>query len=275
MSTEKDNAVFVFPKKKIKIINLGKRKFSNLAMYPRTRKSLTTVLGKDRRYKTGLTPTEETFFEKELGLKPGALSRKPNDENGTNYWADLKIIFDSKGHNELELDNITDYIKYKEAIEHPLICNSPLEKLKWPAAEWMIIDEESDATLEAVDIDHELEASELFNDMPAEDKKSMLRLYGERKLDKVSPNLIKSSLFKHMKKDPIKFKKLASVKSLKVRIFLVDLLEAKVVTRNGNYFKNGDDPIGNSTDEVISYFEDPRNSSVKLALESKLKLGKK
>ena len=139
----------------------------------------------------------------------------------------------------------------------------------------MIIDEESDATLEAVDIDHELEASELFNDMPAEDKKSMLRLYGERKLDKVSPNLIKSSLFKHMKKDPIKFKKLATDKSLKVRVLLEDLLEAKVVTRNGNYFKNGDDPIGNSTDEVISYFEDPRNSSVKLALESKLKLGKK
>lgn len=269
-TTKNKEVIFDFPKKKVKIVSLGKNKFSGLSNYPRTRKSLTTVLGKDKRYKTGLTLEEESIFETLLGLEKGTLSRRPNDKNGTNYWAEISIIFDAKGSKELDLSDISDYIKYKVCTESQLVCNSPLEKSKWPSAEWMIIDEEADATIEAIEIDHQLEASEIFNEMSSEDKKGMLRLYGERKLDKVNPNLIKSSLFKYMMKDPIKFKKLATDKSLKIRILLEDLLDAKVVTRNGNYFKNGDDPIGNSTEEVISYLEDPRNSSVKIALQSKL-----
>lgn len=262
---------FVLPNKKIKIVSTGKNKFSGLSSYPRTGKTLSTELGKSGLYNTGLTPEEQSALEEMLMLKTNSLSKKPADENGTNFWANLEIKLNAKGNNELNLEDPIQYIKYKALLASSKVCNSPLEKHKWPAAEWMIVDDEQVAEVEAVEIDKEVEAIEIFNELSEEDKKGLLKLYGKRGLEKSKPELIKSTLYKELKKDPIKFVKTAKDKSLKTRVLVEDFLIAKIVTRNGNYFKNGDDPIGNSMEEVISYFEDPRNQSVKIALQGKLK----
>lgn len=263
------------PSKKVKIINLGKNKFSKLTSYDRTFKVLTVQMDRSGLYKTGLTKEEESYFEKKLGKKEGELSRKPaDDDKGSNFWARLTIKFAPTRNNELNLEDPIQYLKYKALLASDKVCNSPLEKSKWPNAEWMIVDEELDAEVEAVEIDKEVEAIEVFNDLSEEDKKGLLKIFGKRNLDKVKPELIKSSLYKELKKDPVKFVKFAKDKSLKTRVFVEDLLEKKIIVKHGNYFKNGDDPIGNSTEEVIAFFDDPRNQSIKIALKGKLEAKK-
>lgn len=266
---------FTLPNKKIKIVSTGKNKFSGLASYPRTGKVLTTELSRSGLYCTGLTEQEQEYFEEKLSLKKNSLSKKPADENGSNFWANLEIKLNAKGNNELNLEDPIQYLKYKVLLASSKVCNSPLEKHNWPSAEWMIIDEDAVAEVEANEIDKEVIAVEVFNDLSEEDKKGLLKLYGKRGLENSKPELIKSALYKELKKDPIKFVKTAKDKSLKTRIFVEDLLTEKIITKNGNYFKNGDDPIGNSTEEVISYFEDPKNQSVKIALQGKLKKSSK
>lgn len=266
---------FTLPNKKVKIVSIGKSKFSGLANYPRTVKIIGTELGNDGLYKTGITPEEQVELEKLLQLPEGSLSRKPVDKEGTNFWADINIRLDTKRNNELNLEDPIQFLKYRVMLQSTKVCNSPLEKKKWPNAAWMIVDEEEDAKIESVDIDYELNAIEVFNELSEEDKKGLLRLFGKRNLEKSSPGLIKSTLYKELKKNPLNFVKVATDKSLKTKILIEDFLTAKIIVRNGNYFKNGDDPIGNSTDEVVSYFEDPRNQSVVIALKGKLKELKK
>lgn len=266
---------FELPKKKIKVINLGKNKFSGVVNYLRTFKTYSTEMDRDGLYKTGITPSEKEEIEKLPQFKGKDLSPKPADVNGSNFWADLEIRLNKSKGNEFNLEDPINFIKYRVMLASTKFCNSPLEKQKWPAAEWMIVDEEEDAKIESVEIDFEMEASEIFNSLSQDDKQGMLKLFGKRGLEKATPALIKSALFKEMKKDPKKFTKIAQDKSLKTRVLLEELLEKKIVTRNGNYFKNGDDPIGNSTDEAVSYLEDAKNQSVVISLKGKLKDAKK
>lgn len=262
------------PIKKIKIVSTGKNKFSGLTSYPRTTKVITTELANNGLYSTGLTLEEETFFEDKLQLKKGTLAKRPLEENGENFWSKLEIKLDTKRNNELDLQDPIQYIKYKVLLASSKVCNSPLEKSKFPSADWMIIDDEQISEVESLSIDKQLEAMEIFHSMSEEEKKGILKLYGKRNLENSKPQLIKSTLYKEVEKDPERFTKLATDKSLKTRILLEDLLSTRLVTKNGNYYKNGDDPIGNSTEEVLSYLEDPKNQSVVIALKGKLKTSK-
>lgn len=261
---------FTIPNKKIKVISLGKNTFSGFSGYPRTIKVYSTEMGKGGVYKTGLSESEIEELKKLPEFKDVDFNSKPINKKLGNFWSELEIRLDTKKGNEVDLSDPINFVKYKVMLASSKFCNSPLEKLKWPSAEWMIIDEEETAKVEAVQIDAELEASELFYSLSEEDRKGLVKLFGKTKVEKATPALIKTTLFKEMKKDPKKFMKMATDKSLKTRILLEELLTNKIITKHGNYYKNGDDPIGNSTDEAVSYLEDARNGSVRIALENKL-----
>src|SRR3990167_10549805 len=130
---------FVLPKKKVKIINLGKNTFSKISSYPKTFKTLTVQWDKSGLYKTGLTEQEKAELETLLGKKPGELGRKPADINGQNFWSMLEVKLTPTRGNELNLEDPIQFIKYKTLLVNDRVCNSPLEKNKWPSAEWMII----------------------------------------------------------------------------------------------------------------------------------------
>jgi hypothetical protein len=54
-------------------------------------------------------------------------------------------------------------------------------------------------------------------------------------------------------------------------MLIEELIEVGMIKRKGNYYYNGEDLIGSSTDEVVAYLSDIKNQSVKLNLETKLK----
>ena len=60
-------------------------------------------------------------------------------------------------------------------------------------------------------------------------------------------------------------------KEMKTKMFISELCERKILTRTANAYKYGDDIIANSNPECVEYLNDPKNQSIRLALETKLK----
>lgn len=258
--------------KEIIIKRVQRPGYFGLTSYP---KSGTTLVAQITKYgfNTGLTKEEESYYESELGLKPGELGKH------SKWWDNIFNVehaikcFNTKP-TTLVLDNPLNQIKYKVALASTRIANSELEKSN-PDAEFYIVDEEAKARKESEIFDYEMECMELIIKLSPDEKRKALRLFGKKGVDTLSESVVKSELHKESKKDPKLFIDTLNDKRLKTRMFLEELIDYRIINRKGNYFMNGDDVIANSTDECIAYFEDMKNQSVKLALENKLKKVKK
>jgi sulfate adenylyltransferase subunit 1 (EFTu-like GTPase family) len=83
--------------------------------------------------------------------------------------------------------------------------------------------------------------------------------------------MFKTELFKEVKKDFKEFIRVSKAKETPTKALLEALIEKDIIKKKGTYFYNGEDLLGSSTDEVVSYLTDIKNQAVKLALQGKLK----
>ncbi len=116
-----------------------------------------------------------------------------------------------------------------------------------------------------------MEAYEKLMQTSPDEKRDLLKLFGKKGLSAASDSVVKTTLAKILKSDPKGFIETVSDKKLKTKILIEDLLSAGAIQKRGNYFYNGDDIIGGSTEEVVSFIEDLKNQSVVFALKSRLK----
>ncbi len=268
-TVEVKKSSFVYPKEVI-VKRIPKPGVFGIGAYEKSTTRIGVELhGKTGRYKTGLTRDEEVYFEEALRLPKGSLA--PSSE----WWGDIDILLDNNKANYFLIDTPMQELKYRAMLESSKIANSELEKHKSPNAMFFIDDPEAKALVEVQQVDFEYEAYELLHNLKPEEKRASLRLFGKKGVDQMSETVVKAELSKELKKSPKSFVEVLKDKDLKVRLFVEALLDYKILTKNGNYYKNGDDPIGNSTEEVIEYFKDIKNQSVKLALENKLKKASK
>ena len=222
---------------------------------------------------TGLTPEEEKFFEDELGLKRGELAKH------SKWWGEvfnIEHVIKLNNNKETRISLYDPISKLKEKVLRARkdIANSEIEK-NHPWIDFYIVDEEAKAKAESEIFDYEWEAMELLLKLNPEEKRASLRLFGKKGVDSLTELMLKSELTKELKKDPKAFCEVLKDKKLRTRMFIEELLEYKLITRSGNYYKHGEDTIGSSTEEVIEYFEDIKNQSVILALTTRLKKAKK
>ena len=256
--------------KTIKIVPLNKESFSGISSYPKSNFVIGTELGSDGLYKTGLTKEEERKYEIELTLPMGTLNKR------SNWWSsgeeNIQIRLNRTKATLFTIETPLDELKYKVILQSSKICNSNLERAKYPNAYFIIEDKEADAEVESTAFDYEFEAYDIL--MKTANKRGLLKVlvskHGKMGTDTFSDSMVKSELIKEMKKDPKEFIRVAGDPELKTRVLIEDLLEYGIIKKHGNYYKNGDDPIGNSTEEVISYFTDMKNQSIRMSLENKL-----
>lgn len=253
--------------KQLVIRPVNKVKFSGVSSYARTKTVFAGAeLNQNGLYNTGLTPTQEKHYEQVLNLAPGTLGRK------SLYWADVEISLWNDKPTYFNLSGPLDEIKESVIKAHSKIANSELSLAKTPSALFYIDDVEEKAKLEAMAIDYELQATDLFVELSLEDKKAALRVYGKAGIDDMSETMVKAELYKFVKKDPIRFVKMLSDKArMLTRALLEELIEKKIVTKKGAYFYHNEDMIGNSTDGCLDYLEDPKNQSVKIAMVKRMK----
>lgn len=216
-------------------------------------------------YKTGLTPAEEREYEKRLGLKEETLSRH------SPWWGEnIMFRLEKNKPNIFVIDTPMAELKYKCLLASSKIAKSELDIKTSPNATYYIVDDEFKAQAETEQADYEFEAHELLMKLNAEEKRSALRLFGKKGVASLSENVVKAELLKQIKKDPKLFTSILKDKRLKSRLIAEELVDYGIITRSGHYFRNGDDTIASSTDEVIDYLEDLKNQSVVLAMKSRL-----
>ena len=262
--------------KEIIIKRIPRVLFSGIGAYDRSQMTFGCELsGKDGRHKTGLTTEEQKRFEEELNLPKGTLSASAENT----WWGDnISFTFDKNKPNRFIIDSPMSELKYKILLASSKVAKSELDKHKNPNAIFYIVDNELKAQVESAQADEKFEAMELLLKLNTQERRAALRLFGKKGVDTLSEVVVKAELLKQIEKDPKEFSSILSDKRLKVRMIAEELVDYGIIGKHGVYYRNGDDTIASSTDEVIDYLEDLKNQSVLLAMKSrldKIKKGKK
>jgi hypothetical protein len=253
--------------KELIVKSIVKAKFSGLSGYDKSVIVLSPELSiKDGTYKTGLKDGEQQEFEKKLGLKEGELAPF------SPWWGEnIEIRLENTKATRFILDGSPmSELKYRILLNSSKVAHSELDKHKNPHALFYIVDEEAKAKAEVEQSDYEFEAFEILMKLSPDEKRASLRLFGKKGVDSLSETVIRNELSKQIKKNPEEFTKILKDKKLKTRLLIEEFLDYGIVQKVGHYFKNGDDTIASSTDELIEYFDDIKNQSVKMAMTSRL-----
>ncbi len=254
----------------VKVKRIPKAGYFGLVSYPKSKTIFGVEMNKSG-FKTGLTESEQEYFETVLELKKGELGKH------SKYWEKFNvenpISLDNNKTNEIVLDNPIAQLKYKAMLASSKVANSELERN--PDAIFYIDDQEVKAKKELETFNFEFEGMKAIITSSPEDKRGMLRILGKTGVDTMSETMMNSQLSAELKKDPKKFLDTISDANLKTKMFIAELVEKRILIRKGNYYIHGDDTIANSTDECVAYFDDIKNQSVKLTLETRLKKAKK
>jgi hypothetical protein len=221
-------------------------------------------------YKTGLSTEDEAYYEKELNLPKGTLSKRNAD-----FWGDMEVRLRNDKLTIFNIVNAYDELKFRMLQEHDWIANTEHDVPGNSTAKFYIYDPEAASKIEAAKMEFEFAAIEAFTVASIEEKRGLLRIFGKRGVDSMSETMVKAELYKEVKKDPKEFLRLIKSKDTPTRALLEALLEKEVIKKKGTYFYNGEDLLGSSTDEVVGYLSDLKNQAVKIALENKLKPSKK
>lgn len=248
-----------------------RNKFSGQSYYNKT---LTVIMGAQLSntglYKTGLSTEDEAYYEKELNLPKGTLSKRNAD-----FWGDMEVRLRNDKLTIFNIVNAYDELKFRMLQEHDWIANTEHDVPGNSTAKFYIYDPEAASKIEAAKMEFEFAAIEAFTVASIEEKRGLLRIFGKRGVDSMSETMVKAELYKEVKKDPKEFLRLIKSKDTPTRALLEALLEKEVIKKKGTYFYNGEDLLGSSTDEVVGYLSDLKNQAVKIALENKLKPSKK
>ena len=244
-----------------------RNKFSGQSYYNKTQTVIQGAqLSSTGVYKTGLTLSEELEYEKELNLPKGTLNKR----NGE-FWGDMEVRLRNDKLTIFTLVTKYDELKFKMLQEHDWIANTEHDVQGNSTARFYIYDPEAASKIEDAKMEFEFEAMEAFLNTTVEQRRGLLRVFGKRGVDGMSETMVKTELFKEVKKDPKEFIRVASSKTTPIKALLEALIEKDIIKKKGTYYYNGEDLLGSSTDEVVSYLSDLKNQSVKLALEGKLK----
>jgi hypothetical protein len=261
--------------KVIKIKRNPKSGYFGLYAYPKSTYVITCQLNSKGHYNTGLTENEERYYEEKLGLKAGELSKHSNWWNEVfNSSPQYTIRLNSTKTTELFLDNVTNELKYKVILAHSDVANSELERNK-PNVIFFIDDEEAKAKAGLQSLNFELEGMKKILSLTPEEVKGTLKMFNKFSTELMTTDVAQLQLMEEMKKNPKQFFDIITDKELKTKIFIYELLEKKLLTRKGNSIKYGDDTIASSINEGVEYFNDIKNQTERLTLETKLKKLKK
>lgn len=216
---------------------------------------------------------DEARIEKRMKLQPGTLNRY-NDDFWSKYF--IKIPKEGKTLNpELNPRDELDLFVLKV---NPHVANSKMEIDDSPSATFYLSEAEKEAEVENVKIKVERDAIKKFGQLSTSEMVGVLKIYsllGGRKEVKITEStpldLIESTLYNKIKKDPEEFLRIVNDSSKDIRILIEDLINNKILIRNGSkYTIMGEDTIGATLEDTVLYLKSPQNQDVLIALKSKL-----
>lgn len=206
---------------------------------------------------TGLTPEDEQYYEKELGYAPGTLARS------SDFWKTFCVKVGSK--SVLLDDSIPRQamiIKFLSG--HKRVATS-LDKYT-AGKDYLLINRQAEAIEQNKVNKLRRDAIKAFDKLTLEDMRKCLRIFGV-KADTLSNELVESTLFNLVDKQPKKFFDLwINNKSRDTRFLIEDALAKGILKRNKTQYYYGTDMIADSLDECIAYLDNKKNQDLRLSI---------
>lgn len=206
---------------------------------------------------TGLTPEDERYFEKALGYEQGHLSKQ------SDFWTTFCV---KVGSRTVILD---DQIPRQDMIikflsGHKRVATS-LDKLN-AGKDYILINREAEA-VEANKVNKlRREAIKEFDKMSLEQMRKCLRLFGV-KADNMSNELIESTLFNFVDKQPKRFfEKWVDNKSKETEFILEEAIAKGVIRKDKTHYFYGSDMFADSLEDAIAYLDSKKNQDLKMAI---------
>jgi hypothetical protein len=247
-------------------------KFAGVSSFPNTGQSFETAQLSKTGYKTGLTKQEEEEFEVELGLPKGTLNR-----GNEAFWSQVpNIRLPNDRDTYYQVVTLMDEIKLRALLENSRIAKNQTLLKSNPSAEFYVQDLEAVAKETENKVSVKWEAIDALRSLSLEEKKGFLKLYGSqyRGLDSVSETYVNGSLSEEVDKNPNRFLTLFKNPDIKIMISVENMIDAGTLTKNGQYYKFENEIIGSSIEQVVIFFKNPRNQSIKFAATEATKKGK-
>lgn len=211
---------------------------------------------------TGLTHEDEKYFEKALGYEDGHLSKT------SDFWTTFCV---KVGSRTVLLDDSIPrqamIIKFLSG--HKRVATS-LDKFS-AGKDYLLINREAEA-IETNKINKlRRDAIKEFDKLSLEQMRKCLRLFGV-KADTMSNELVESTLFGFVDKQPKKFFQKWVDNKVKETEFIIEEAIAKgVIRRDKTQYFYGSDMFATSMDEAVAYLDAKKNQDLKLSIINETK----
>ena len=206
---------------------------------------------------TGLTPEDETYYEKALGYPEGHLSKT------SDFWNTFCVKVGSR--TVLLDDSIPrQAMMIKFLSGHKRVATS-LDKMD-AGKDYLLINREAEA-IEANKINKlRRDAIKEFDKLTLEQMRKCLRIFGV-KADTMSNELVESTLFGMVDKNPKQFfTKWVDNKSKETEFLLESAIAKGVIRKDRTQYYYGTEMFADSLDEAIAYLDSKKNQDLKLSI---------
>lgn len=206
---------------------------------------------------TGLTPEEETYYEKALGYAEGTLAKS------SDFWKTFCVKVGARG--VILDDSIPRHqmiIKFLSG--HKRVATS-LDKLT-AGKDYILINRQAEAIEQNKINKLRRDAIKEFDKLTLDQMRKCLRLFGV-KSDTMSNELVESTLFNLVDKQAKKFFDIwVNNKSKETDFLLEEAIAKGVIRKERTSYYYGTDMIADSKDAAIAYLDAKKNQDLKLSI---------
>lgn len=206
---------------------------------------------------TGLTPEDEKYFEKALGYEDGHLAKT------SDFWTTFCV---KVGARTVLLDDSIprQALMIKFLSNHKRVATS-LDKMD-AGKDYLLINREAEA-IEANKINKiRRDALKEFDKLTLDQMRKCLRLFGVR-ADNMSNELVESTLFNMVDKEPNKFfLKWVDNKSKDTEFLLETAIAKGIIRKDRTQYYYGSEMFADSLQEAIAYLDSKKNQDLKLSI---------
>lgn len=206
---------------------------------------------------TGLSPQDETKYEKILGLAEGTLAKS------SSYWNTFCVKVGARG---VLLD---DTIPRQEMIikfltGHKRVATS-LDKLD-AGKDYLLINRQAEAIEQNKINKQRRDAIKEFDKLSIDQMRKALRIMGV-KSDTLSNELIESTLFNLVDKQPKKFfDKWVNNKSKETEFIIESAISKGIVRKDRTQYYYGSEMFADSIEQAVAYLDSKKNQDLKLSI---------
>lgn len=222
---------------------------------------------KTKGFKTGMTEEQARGLEKKLGLEKGTLS--PHNKA---YWAEWEIQIPTGG-KELDLSQPSDELAYYILSARKDVATSTSDlRLKNTASNecvFLMTSEAVEAKEKNTKRNFLAKAMKIYGEMGPDEMRDIL-LYSSRYAFDVSAEVIMEKVGDLIEENPKKFCEMVESDSFRDTVFINKCLFYGILSRKGAAVYQGEEMIGIDMEQTINFFNNPKNSSAKVAVLASL-----